>query len=63
MKQYAPDVLDFLVTVAAPKVKENADQQIHPFVCCIWNTDEFKVERTKPYPENQWYLAWVWKCH
>ena len=30
MKQRAPDVLDFLVTVAAPKVKGDADQQIPP---------------------------------
>ena len=30
IKQRAPDVLDFLVTVAAPKVTGDADQQIPP---------------------------------
>ena len=30
MKQRAPDVLDFLVTVAVPKINESAEQQIPP---------------------------------
>lgn len=30
MKQRAPNIWSFFVTVAAPKVKEDADQQVPP---------------------------------
>ena len=35
MKERAPDVLDFIATVAAPKLKRNVEDQVPP-VCMIY---------------------------
>ena len=35
MKDRAPDVLDFIATVATPRRKKNVDEQV-PLVCMIY---------------------------
>ena len=47
MKQRAPDVLDFLATIAVPEIKEQncCRAENSTFVHCMWNSYEHQMEK------------------